>query len=130
MKLKKLTGVLIILITLLILTNTIYASEVDAAENENKDTNTETITNDEINEHVNSYYVRNNNELTNAFDSIYTSEEKYHEINLTKRRYNLQFPFDCSYNLEIEKIIKINGNDSIISGKNEKTFASIPSLVH
>ncbi len=129
MKLKKLTGVLIILITLLILTNTIYASEVDAAENENKDTNTETITNDEINEHVNSYYVRNNNELTNAFDSIYTSEEKYHEINLTKRRYNLQFPFDCSYNLEIEKIIKINGNDSIISGKNEKTFASIPSLV-
>ncbi|RAP48776.1 MAG: hypothetical protein BZ135_00195 [Methanosphaera sp. rholeuAM6] len=121
MRINKLSMLLIILFSFLILSNTIYASDIENNENTNPTNEEQTGQITQGNPEVNVYNIKSDTELRNAFDTIKTSEDKYHEINLKKRKYNLYTPFDTSYANSTEKIITINGNDSTLSGKNLNT---------
>ncbi len=121
MKINK-EATLLLLLLIFLLSNPIYASE-------QVETNTETLENpNTLNELPENTYVQeaySDNSLKSAISNISQSENKYNEINLETRNYNLKNTLNTELNNQIEKIISINGNNSIIDGNNKRKFAIV-----
>lgn len=104
------------LLSILLLSNIIFATDPD-------DTNTE---NDiENNDDIYIQNVNTDNNLKSALSNVTTSEKKYNEINLETRTYNLKNTLNTETNNQFEKTIVINGNNSIIDGNNRRKFAVV-----
>ncbi len=115
MNIKKYAAILIFLLSILILSNGIYA-----AENYTEEPTQQEIQNNE--ENIEQTYVKTSKELSDALEQINESTIKKHEINLKQNNYNLISTFKGDISSETEKEIVINGNNSIINGKNQRPF--------
>lgn len=128
MKIYKKSLIFIIILSIILLCNNIYATNPN-------DTSTK-IDKTEYNNFIQSKSLENNedsyiqnvntdNNLKSALSNVINSENKYNEINFETKTYNLKNTFNTESNNQIEKIIVLNGNNSIIDGNNRRKFANI-----
>ena len=129
MKINKKIVFITFLLSILLLSNIIFATDPN-------DTNTKADTNNYIqtnsidnNEDVYVQRVNTDNSLKSALSNVTTSENKFNEINLETRTYNLKNTLNTQSSNQLEKTIVINGNNSIIDGNNRREFAVIDKKI-
>lgn len=126
MKINKKSIFIILLLSILLLCNSIYATNPNDTDREidkiDHNYQSKTIENNE-----DSYIqnVNSDNTLKSALSNVTNSEKKYNEINFETKTYNLRNTFNTENTNQIEKIIVLNGNNSIIDGNNRRKFANI-----
>ncbi|MBE6486390.1 MAG: hypothetical protein E7Z85_06080 [Methanosphaera stadtmanae] len=128
MKIYKKIIFLMFLLSILVLSNNIYA--IDPVEQNNvpeiiNNNNEIQINSNENNEDSYIQYANTDNSLKSAFSNVTRSEKKYNEINLETRTYSLKNTLTTQSNNQFEKTIVINGNNSIIDGNNRLRFAVV-----
>ena len=112
MKINKKSIFIILLLSILLLCNSIYATNPNDTDREidkiDHNYQSKTIENNE-----DSYIqnVNSDNTLKSALSNVTNSEKKYNEINFETKTYNLRNTFNTENTNQIEKIIVLNGNN-------------------
>lgn len=127
MRFNKITTLLILLFSLLIISNVIYASDIEnnnITTETNQNSNYQTRSTDTY-EEPNIITVKRDSDLQRGINTIKSSEKKYQIMNFKEGNYSLVNSLDTYQDTTPEKTIIINGNNSRIDGNNETQFAYI-----